>query len=221
MIYLKSTIRNINGEYVEIEVIRYFKNNDIEYLIYSLNEIDASGYTKLYASKIIGSKACVITDEEEWTLVKEIIKQIVKCNRDGSPVSLIDLDESGLKNIVLQDTRVFKLQGNLVNLLAENKNIVSSFDFDDIDEDKDSSVFDNAKDLSEQNDNLDDYEINGDDTLNDKDDFLNDLNSEEKEEIDYQSLYSELLIENKKIKDENEFLKKYQDKIIRIEEILK
>ena len=39
--------------------------------------------------------------------------------------------------------------------------------------------------------------------------------------IHLKSLYSELLIENKKIKDENEFLKKYQDKIIRIEEILK
>ena len=38
---LKSTIRNINGEYVEIEVIRYFKNNDIEY-----NEEDLKLYCK-------------------------------------------------------------------------------------------------------------------------------------------------------------------------------
>ena len=87
MIYLKSTIRNINGEYVEIEVIRYFKNNDIEYLIYSLNEIDASGYTKLYASKIIGSKACVITDEEET------LDYSLDLSEDGKTINVIENGE--------------------------------------------------------------------------------------------------------------------------------
>lgn len=124
MIYLKSTIiKNANGENVEIEVIRYFINNDVEYLIYSLNEIDSAGYTKLYASKIVGNKASIILDEEEWNLIKEIIKQIVKSNRDGSSLDIIDLDELNLKDVVLVDTRVFKLQGNLVNLLSENKHV--------------------------------------------------------------------------------------------------
>ena len=124
MIYLKNTImKNINGEDIEIEVVRYFTNNDVEYLIYSLNEIDGAGYTKLYASKIIGNKASIISDEEEWTLIKEIIKQVVKNNRDGSPLDIIDLNENNLKDVTLVDTRVFKLQGNLVNLLSENKNI--------------------------------------------------------------------------------------------------
>ena len=54
-------MKNLNGENIEIEVIRYFINNDIEYLIYSLNEIDGAGYTKLYASKIIGNNASIIT----------------------------------------------------------------------------------------------------------------------------------------------------------------
>lgn len=117
-------IKNANNDYIEIEVIRYFVNNEIEYLIYSLNEIDESGYTKLYASKIIGSKACIITDNDEWNLVKEIIKEVVRNNRDGNELNIIDLDENNLDDIVLQDTRVFKLQGNLVNLLSENKNVV-------------------------------------------------------------------------------------------------
>ena len=89
-------VKNIDGEYVDLEVIRYFMNNDVEYLIYSLNEIDESGYTKLYASKIIGSKACIITENDEWNLIKEIIKEIVRCNRDGSELNIIDLDENNL-----------------------------------------------------------------------------------------------------------------------------
>ena len=116
-------VKNISNEKIEIEVIRYFINNDNEYLIYSLNEIDESGYTKLYASKIMGNKACIITNNDEWLLIKEIIKETVKNNRDGKELVLIDLDEDNLNDIILQDTRVFKLQGNLVTLLSENKKI--------------------------------------------------------------------------------------------------
>ena len=123
MVNLARKIKNLTNDFTNVEVIRYFINNDTEYLIYSLNEIDESGYTKLYASKIIGTKACIITDNDEWTLIKEIIKEIVRNNRDGSELNIVDLDESSLDDITLQDTRVFKLQGNLVNLLAENKSV--------------------------------------------------------------------------------------------------
>ena len=37
-----------------------------------------------------------------------------------------DLNENELENIVLEDNRIFKLQGNLVNLLMENKKVVSN-----------------------------------------------------------------------------------------------
>lgn len=128
------TLRNKNQETMDIEVIRYFKNNDIAYLTYSLNENDEAGYTKLYASKIIDNSAHIIQNEEEWTLVKEIIKDIVKNNRDGNPLNIIDLDENELDNIVLEDARVFKLQGNLVNLLAENKKVKPSITTEIIEE---------------------------------------------------------------------------------------
>lgn len=129
------TLKNIDNEKLDVEVIRYFINNDNEYLIYSLNEIDNSGYTKLYASKIIGNKACIITDEEEWDLIKKIIKEIVRNNRDGSKLNIIDIDENNLGDIILQDTRIFKLQGNLVNLLTENKNITNlDFENDEIED---------------------------------------------------------------------------------------
>ena len=120
------TLKNIDNEKLDVEVIRYFINNNNEYLIYSLNEIDDSGYTKLYASKIIGTKACIITDDDEWNIIKQIIKEIVRNNRDGSELSVIDIDENNLDDVILQDTRVFKLQGNLVNLLSENKKVAKS-----------------------------------------------------------------------------------------------
>lgn len=132
---MSRTIKNVNKDDISIEVIRYFVNNDIEYLIYSLNETYSSGYTKLYASKIIGNKACIITDEEEWNIIKKIIKEIIKNNRDGESLSVIDLNESNLDDIYLQDTRVFKLQGNLVNLLSDNKKIEQkNNDLDEIEE---------------------------------------------------------------------------------------
>ena len=126
-------LKNIDDENINADIIRYFTNNDNEYLIYSLNEIDGSGYTKLYASKIIGRKACIISDEDEWNLTREIIKDIVRSNRDGSSLNIIDLNEESLNDILLQSSRLFKLQGNLVNLLSENKTI-NSKEFDMIKE---------------------------------------------------------------------------------------
>ena len=117
-------IKNINDEYLDIEVIRYFTSNENEYLIYSLNETDEAGYIKLYASKIVQERACIITDNDEWDLIKQIIKEIVRNNRDGQELNIIDLDEEQLLDITLQDTRVFKLQGNLVTLLSENKKVI-------------------------------------------------------------------------------------------------
>lgn len=151
MINLARKIKNSTNDFTNIEVIRYFINNDTEYLIYSLNEIDESGYTKLYASKIVGTKACIITDNDEWTLIKEIIKEIVRNNRDGSELSIVDLDESNLDDITLQDTRVFKLQGNLVNLLSENKNVKAKEELleDQIDESVETEIEEVSLDYEE------------------------------------------------------------------------
>lgn len=179
-------IKNISSEETEIEVIRYFLNNDNEYLIYSLNEIDESGYTKLYASKIVGNKACIITDNDEWTLIKEIIKETVKNNRDGKDLTLIDLDEDNLNDIILQDTRVFKLQGNLVNLLSENKKVISKAPVEDI-------------------------------TYIPEEEYI-------EEEVDYEILYNDLLTKNSdleiKMKELEEQIKNYQDKLEKIKEIV-
>ena len=88
--------------------------------------MDEVGYVKLYASKIVDKHARIITDDDEWTFIKETIKDIVRNNRDGVSLDIIDLNENELEKIILEDNRIFKLQGNLVNLLMENKKVVSN-----------------------------------------------------------------------------------------------
>lgn len=122
----KRIMTNIQGSNLDCEIIRYFEKNNNKYLIYSLNEMDEVGYVKLYASKIVDKHARIITDDDEWTFIKETIKDIVRNNRDGVSLDIIDLNENELENIVLEDNRIFKLQGNLVNLLMENKKVVSN-----------------------------------------------------------------------------------------------
>lgn len=122
----KRIMTNIQGGNLDCEIIRYFEKNNNKYLIYSLNEMDEVGYVKLYASKIVDKHARIITDDDEWTFIKETIKDIVRNNRDGVSLDIIDLNENELENIVLEDNRIFKLQGNLVNLLMENKKVVSN-----------------------------------------------------------------------------------------------
>lgn len=222
---MKNSIKNIDDENLEVEVIRYFINNDIKYLIYSLNEIDSQGYTRLYASKIVDNKAIIITDDEEWDLIRQIIKQIVKNNRDGSNLEIVDIDEAELRDITLLDARLFRLQGNLVNLLSENKNFVKSSTADLEDETiKDTSEELNDSDYKKQEDHYekDNLEENEFIESENSDYAIEENESEESDEkTNYEYLYNELIIENKKLKEENEFLKKYQDKIFRIEEILK
>lgn len=163
-------IKNIEQDSLDIDVIRYFMNNNIEYLIYSLNEIDNLGYTKLYASKIIGAKACIIEDNEEWNIIKEIIKQIVRCNREGNTLELIDLPEQNLNDIILQDNRVFKLQGNLVNLLSENKKIknINSgiIELELIEETKDEDYFQLYQKELEKNKQLEEQIVNYKNVIN-------------------------------------------------------
>lgn len=136
----KKNMVSITGNNFDCEIIRYFEAENNQYLLYSLNEIDEVGYVKLYASKILENSAISIEDEQEWSFVKEVIKEIVRNNRDGVDPEINDLDESNLDNVLVEDSRVFKLQGNLVNLLMENKKVVSNFVSESFEEEIDNDV---------------------------------------------------------------------------------
>ena len=125
----KITISNLQGESGLVNVVRYFQNNGQEYLIYSLNEVDEAGYTRLYVAKITqenGTYSAETLNDNEWTEVKNLVKVIVKANKEGMPVPVQDLDTNKIANILLKDKKVFKLNAPLVNDLSANKKIVNN-----------------------------------------------------------------------------------------------
>lgn len=118
----------INNEPMNVRVIRYFELNNSNYLIYSMNEVDDQNYVKLYAVKVesqngqmVGSN---IVDENEWNTIKELIKVIIKGNKDGV-ADVADLNYHELGSLRVGETRVFKLANQLVELLAANKKVQS------------------------------------------------------------------------------------------------
>lgn len=117
------TVQKNSGEAININVVRYFELNGFNYLIFSLNEIDDGGYVKLYISKIINGVGNTITDDVEWNLVKDTIKDIIKRNKDGIPNGISDLNETVLSNIIINDQKVFKLNDSLLQLLSANKSV--------------------------------------------------------------------------------------------------
>lgn len=240
MLMNKRSITSIAGGSLDCEVIRFFEKDQNTYLIYSLNEIDEVGYVKLYASKINDNRANIIADDEEWSFVKEIIKDIVRNNRDGLRVDVKDLNENKLDRIVLEDTRVFKLQGNLVNLLMENKIVEpeiepeDTFDFDTIVE---PDLYDDTIELDSDETFESDFEtedfpiksrIENEDLSVENEDlsFENEeYNDYQDNEPDYELLYNGLkdeneLLENKIASLEQE-IESYKEKLEAIENILR
>ena len=120
----KITISNLQGENGLVNVVRYFQNNGQEYIIYSLNEVDEAGYTRLYVAKIKGvdgTYSAETLNDNEWNEVKNLVKLIVKANKEGMPVPVQDLNAKKISNLLLKDKKVFKLNAPLVNDLSANK----------------------------------------------------------------------------------------------------
>ena len=120
----KVTISNLQGETGLVNVVRYFLHNATEYLIYSLNEVDEAGYTRLYVTKISGVDGMYNADtlnDTEWAEIKNLVKVIVKANKENMPVPVQDINPKKITNITLKDKKIFKLNTPLVNDLAANK----------------------------------------------------------------------------------------------------
>lgn len=116
-------IKNAQGEQLNINVVRYFRLNGVEYLVFSLNEVDEGGYVKLYISKVNIGIANTITDDVEWNLIKDTIKTIIKSNKENLPLSIIDLDVKKLADVQIFDQKVFKLSETFIQLLSANKKV--------------------------------------------------------------------------------------------------
>lgn len=115
-------IINEMGVTEKVSVVRFFKANNANYLMYTLNEKDETGYIKLYAAKMLDNATfSKIEEDKEWDLVKELIKAIVKEAKDNTLVSVEDLDFSKLEGIKVLGTRVFKLTEQVSEMLGANK----------------------------------------------------------------------------------------------------
>ena len=120
----KVTISNLQGESGLVNVVRYFLNNGSEFLIYSLNEVDESGYTRLYVTKlngVDGNYTAETLNDTEWADIKNLVKVIVKANKEKLPVPIQDINPHKIRNIVLKDKKIFKLNTPLVNDLSANQ----------------------------------------------------------------------------------------------------
>ena len=114
-------IKNINGMIENIIVVRYFQFNGANYLIFTKNEVDESGYQKLYISKIVNMVGNGITDEVEWNLLRDTIKVIAKANKENSTLPVQDLNESEINGMQIMGEKPFKLTSASVSLLSANK----------------------------------------------------------------------------------------------------
>lgn len=114
-------IRNANGQQVNTKLVRYFRLNSFEYLIFSLNEIDEGGYVKLYVSKIVAGIGQTIDDDVEWNMIKDTIKTIIKSNKEGQPLPITDLTSDRIFNLQVVNQKIFKLNDSLLQLLSANQ----------------------------------------------------------------------------------------------------
>lgn len=114
----------LNSENIEtsVNVIRYFKYKNDYFLIFSYDEIDASGKQKLYIVQILdelGEKvARNINDLDEWNDIQTMIKESIKQIKKGNDNNVEKLNVYELNNIKIENPREFKVDPKLVKLLS-------------------------------------------------------------------------------------------------------
>lgn len=78
------------GEEIDVEVILQFKIKefDKEYIVFTRNEKDGEGNILLYSATLINNngirKTAKIETEEEWGVIKELIRKIAKGECDDN-----------------------------------------------------------------------------------------------------------------------------------------
>lgn len=69
-------------EQVEVVVAFKFKDTNQEYIVYTKNEKDSNGNITVYVSRIVEengiSKLDGIDDDDEWTRIKTVLRELAK-----------------------------------------------------------------------------------------------------------------------------------------------
>ena len=118
----KLKIKIFDNSNIEIDVVRYFKYKNTNYLIYTLNETDEKDFIKLYIVKIMKQFnlliAKTIKDEQEWKQLQQIIKKLVTELKNNELNDFVDLSLDNLDNIKIKEARYFKLDKKILSILS-------------------------------------------------------------------------------------------------------
>ena len=118
----KLKIKSFDNSNIEIDVVRYFKYKNTNYLIYTLNETDEKDFIKLYIVKIMKQFnlliAKTIKDEQEWKQLQQIIKKLVTELKNNELNDFVDLSLDNLDNIKIKEARYFKLDKKILSILS-------------------------------------------------------------------------------------------------------
>lgn len=196
-------LKNELGESVIASVLRYFKYEDNDYIIYSLNEVDELNYIKLYGVNIsvneTGEMIATAIDDSVWGSIVNLIKDMVKSKTESCEVDVQDLNVDSVVSVRLVSKRVFKIKEEMAKLLIaeqiQTENLTSEENITTSRSDEENS------ELIEETEN--DNQI---------------TSFTQENGLDYKEMYEELLEKNNILKAQNEEL---QLKIANIENILK
>lgn len=125
-------LKNDSGESAVASVVRYFKYANQDYMLYTLNEVDASNYIKLYGITVsmdqLGNFIATAIDDSIWGNIVPLIKEMVKPISERTNNDFIDLNSNSISTINLLSKRVFKINKDMANLLIANVNIQNEVD---------------------------------------------------------------------------------------------
>lgn len=103
--------------------VRHLNFNGNNYFVYTLNEIDADGYVKLYLKRIVDNGEVEISSNE-WETIKASIPVIVKEIKNNDIKSFRDLSMRGINEIMDGYAKVFKLKKDIVELITYEEVVI-------------------------------------------------------------------------------------------------
>lgn len=78
------TINKLDGSTEDVEVIISFQFDDTkkQYVVYTKNELDDAGNVTIYVTEVVkddmGTHFIGISNENEWSKVKEVLRELAK-----------------------------------------------------------------------------------------------------------------------------------------------
>ena len=113
---------NENGKIFRVDVVRYFRFKKNVYLIYTVQEKDDRDYMKLYVVKVMNELnekvSQPVRQNDEWKLMKDIVKNIITQIRKHNLTCIEDLDISEINEMVIFESKKFLIASDLVAILA-------------------------------------------------------------------------------------------------------